>query len=91
MTIGSYDSSTAEGQVNPDFDKLVKAREKLVEVLKEVAKGEEGIREGVEEIGRDGLELSMGMSGDFVQAIKQGSSNVRVGSKIFGARPPRKP
>lgn len=35
------------------------------------------------------LELSMGMSSDFEQAIKQGSSCVRVGSSIFGARPPR--
>lgn len=35
------------------------------------------------------LTLSMGMSNDFVQAIKQGSDSVRVGSKIFGARPPK--
>lgn len=34
----------------------------------------------------DGLELSMGMSGDFEQAIEMGSTNVRVGSTIFGAR-----
>lgn len=33
------------------------------------------------------LELSMGMSGDFEAAIKAGSSSVRVGSSIFGARP----
>lgn len=33
------------------------------------------------------LELSMGMSNDFKEAIKQGSSSVRVGSSIFGARP----
>lgn len=33
------------------------------------------------------LVLSMGMSGDFVQALKQGSSSVRVGSRIFGERP----
>lgn len=32
------------------------------------------------------LELSMGMSNDYKQAIRQGSSNVRVGSAIFGAR-----
>ncbi|CAI5756643.1 unnamed protein product [Candida verbasci] len=32
------------------------------------------------------LELSMGMSNDFEQAIKQGSTSVRVGSSIFGAR-----
>ena len=32
------------------------------------------------------LELSMGMSGDYVQAIEKGATNVRVGSTIFGAR-----
>jgi uncharacterized pyridoxal phosphate-containing UPF0001 family protein len=31
-------------------------------------------------------ELSMGMSGDFEAAIAMGSTNVRVGSTIFGAR-----
>ena len=30
--------------------------------------------------------LSMGMSGDFLIAIKQGSNMIRVGSKIFGPR-----
>ena len=30
--------------------------------------------------------LSMGMSGDMEQAIAQGSTMVRVGSAIFGAR-----
>jgi len=29
---------------------------------------------------------SMGMSGDFEQAVEMGSTNVRVGSTIFGAR-----
>lgn len=33
------------------------------------------------------LETSMGMSNDYEQAIEQGSSNVRVGSSIFGSRP----
>jgi PLP dependent protein len=33
------------------------------------------------------VELSMGMSDDFEVAIKMGSTNVRVGSKIFGQRP----
>ena len=32
------------------------------------------------------LELSMGMSNDFSEAISMGSTNVRVGSSIFGAR-----
>ncbi|KAI8086010.1 YggS family pyridoxal phosphate enzyme [Halteromyces radiatus] len=33
------------------------------------------------------LELSMGMSGDYLQALKAGSTNIRVGTTIFGARP----
>jgi len=33
------------------------------------------------------MELSMGMSGDFDLAIELGSTSVRVGSAIFGARP----
>ena len=32
-------------------------------------------------------ELSMGMSGDFVPAIEEGATLVRVGSSIFGTRP----
>ncbi|KAK9813009.1 hypothetical protein WJX72_007395 [[Myrmecia] bisecta] len=32
------------------------------------------------------VELSMGMSGDFEQAVELGSTNIRVGSTIFGAR-----
>lgn len=36
---------------------------------------------------RNGLDgLSMGMSGDFETAIRQGATHVRVGSAIFGAR-----
>ena len=31
-------------------------------------------------------EISMGMSNDYMNAIKQGSTFIRVGSKIFGAR-----
>ena len=37
--------------------------------------------------GRNGLKgLSMGMSGDFEEAIAQGATHIRVGSAIFGAR-----
>jgi uncharacterized pyridoxal phosphate-containing UPF0001 family protein len=32
--------------------------------------------------------LSMGMSGDFETAIAMGATHVRVGSALFGARPP---
>ncbi|SCW03699.1 LAFE_0G16270g1_1 [Lachancea fermentati] len=35
------------------------------------------------------LKLSMGMSSDFKQAINQGTSEVRIGTDIFGSRPPR--
>ena len=35
------------------------------------------------------LELSMGMSEDFETAIRMGSDEVRVGSTIFGERPPK--
>jgi PLP dependent protein len=34
-------------------------------------------------------ELSMGMSHDFEVAVEEGATMVRVGSAIFGARPPR--
>jgi PLP dependent protein len=34
-------------------------------------------------------ELSMGMSGDYREAIAEGATIVRVGSAIFGERPPR--
>jgi len=33
-------------------------------------------------------ELSMGMSGDFEQGIAEGATIVRIGSSIFGSRPP---
>lgn len=41
-----------------------------------------------EKFGLTSLQLSMGMSGDYAQAIRQGSTSVRVGSSIFGSRPP---
>ncbi|EPR44033.1 protein of unknown function UPF0001 [Desulfovibrio sp. X2] len=34
-------------------------------------------------------ELSMGMTNDFVQAVEEGATLVRVGTRIFGERPPR--
>lgn len=37
-------------------------------------------------IPREAVQLSMGMSGDFEQAVQQGSNLVRVGSTIFGPR-----
>jgi PLP dependent protein len=53
------------------FDRLVSCREELSSHL-----GEDPST----------LTLSMGMSGDYVQAIERGSTSVRIGSTIFGAR-----
>lgn len=41
-----------------------------------------------EKYGTD-LKLSMGMSSDYEQAVMQGSSEIRIGSRIFGSRPPK--
>jgi hypothetical protein len=39
---------------------------------------------------RNGLaQLSMGMSADFEMAVQLGATHVRIGSALFGARPPR--
>ena len=41
----------------------------------------------IQELGLESpIELSMGMSSDYEEAIKAGSTNVRIGSTIFGAR-----
>lgn len=41
-----------------------------------------------EKFGLKDLQMSMGMSSDYEQALRQGSTAVRVGSDIFGPRPP---
>lgn len=39
--------------------------------------------------GRDLPEMSMGMSGDFEIAVEEGATLVRIGTALFGERPPR--
>lgn len=76
MTIGAIARSretTAENE-NEDFVCLRENRDWVAEQL------------GIE---ATELELSMGMSEDFEGAIVQGSDEVRVGSTIFGTRPPK--
>lgn len=46
------------------------------------------IREKMTDNQRDMTCLSMGMSGDFEDAIAQGATLVRVGTALFGPRPP---
>ncbi|XKL62191.1 hypothetical protein PGB90_002024 [Kerria lacca] len=70
MTIGKYGYDTSLGP-NPDFLSLVKSKETVCQELK---------------LPYSSVELSMGMSNDFEQAIELGSKNVRVGSSIFGFR-----
>lgn len=77
MTIGAIARSkatTAETE-NEDFECLGETRDRVAQELG---------------IAKEDLQLSMGMSSDFEGAIKQGSDEVRVGTGIFGDRPPRK-
>ncbi|GAA6035995.1 hypothetical protein JCM8097_005205 [Rhodosporidiobolus ruineniae] len=86
MTIGSFESSHAKGEPNPDFSSLCSTRTALVAALRDKPE----LKDALEQVESEGgLELSMGMSSDFEEAIEQGSTNVRVGSSLFGARPPK--
>ena len=70
MTIGMPDYTSRP----ENFECLREERKRVCDAL--------GLGEDYERA----LELSMGMSGDFENAIAMGSTNVRVGSTIFGAR-----
>ncbi|KAI5204741.1 hypothetical protein E4T39_03414 [Aureobasidium subglaciale] len=76
MTIGAIARSkaTTKETENEDFEQLRKVRDAVATQL------------GIEE---EKLELSMGMSSDFEAAVRQGSTEVRVGTTIFGERPAR--
>ena len=82
MTIGALGHSVASSSQqgdgpNPDFETLIQCRREVANFL------------DMDEIL---LELSMGMSNDYTEAISMGSTNVRIGSSIFGARNyPNKP
>lgn len=78
MTIGAIARSkaTTPENENEDFVCLRETRDRVVKELGLL--GEEAK-----------LELSMGMSEDFEGAIALGSDEVRVGTTIFGDRPPK--
>ncbi|KAJ5734273.1 hypothetical protein N7493_003059 [Penicillium malachiteum] len=78
MTIGAIARSkaTTPENENEDFVCLRETRDRIVEELGLVGDEAE-------------LELSMGMSSDFEGAIVMGSDQVRVGTTIFGDRPPK--
>jgi PLP dependent protein len=76
MTIGAIarsKASTPETE-NEDFTCLVQTRNEVAEGLG---------------IANEDLELSMGMSADWESAVAHGSNEVRIGSTIFGDRPPK--
>ncbi|XP_053657850.1 pyridoxal phosphate homeostasis protein [Anopheles marshallii] len=70
MTIGRFGHDYTAGP-NPDFGTLMKCHQDICSTFE---------RDPAD------LQVSMGMSDDFVQAIEAGSTIVRVGSSIFGAR-----
>lgn len=83
MTIGAIARSvdTTPENENEDFVRLREQRDLVTAELADLlaGRGEEAAP----------LELSMGMSEDFEGAIALGSSEVRVGSTIFGTRGPK--
>ncbi|KAI7788753.1 alanine racemase family protein [Diaporthe eres] len=85
MTIGAIARSvaTTPENENEDFVRLGEQRDLVAAELADLlaARGEGGEAQP--------LELSMGMSEDFEGAIALGSSEVRVGSTIFGTRGPK--
>ncbi|KAF7273194.1 hypothetical protein GWI33_014085 [Rhynchophorus ferrugineus] len=70
MTIGMFGYDLSKGP-NPDFLTLRKCKEDLCTELG---------------LNKSEVQLSMGMSNDFEHAIELGSTNVRVGTTIFGER-----
>jgi pyridoxal phosphate enzyme (YggS family) len=90
MTIGAIERSqqTTDSGENEDFERLKETRDVLQRWLtKEFAQLPESKRWGRADDHQ--LVLSMGMSSDFEAAIKAGSDIVRVGTGIFGSRPPK--
>jgi len=82
MTIGSIEQSTSV-EDNEDFTRLTET----ATILEGLLQNDEEGKNGSVNWGIDGkLELSMGMSADFEQAIRAGAGTVRVGSAIFGQR-----
>ncbi|XP_009991552.1 PREDICTED: proline synthase co-transcribed bacterial homolog protein [Chaetura pelagica] len=70
MTIGSVGHDLSKGP-NPDFQMLLSLRQEVCDKLN---------------LPVEKVELSMGMSTDFQHAVEVGSTNVRIGSTIFGER-----
>lgn len=48
-----------------------------------------GISDRLRAVAPDATDISAGMSGDFVEAIAEGATHLRIGTAITGERPPR--
>lgn len=70
--MGMASFTSAQNQISQEFKNLYEIFKQL---QKEFFQGQNHFKE-----------ISMGMSGDYQLAIEQGSTMVRVGSKIFGGR-----
>ncbi len=55
-------------------------------VLRQVFRGARDAREMLRAAGHPAEELSMGMSGDYLIAVEEGATMVRLGTVLFGAR-----
>ncbi|CAG8525254.1 699_t:CDS:2 [Paraglomus brasilianum] len=73
MTIGAADWEPSHGP-NPYFRILAQCRDEVKEQVKQ--------KNGIE----IDLKLSMGMSDDLQEALEAGSTEIRIGTAIFGAR-----
>ena len=51
--------------------------------------GARAARDVLRQVGHPAAELSMGMSGDFEVAAEEGATLIRLGTALFGERPPR--
>ncbi|HET7583431.1 MAG TPA: YggS family pyridoxal phosphate-dependent enzyme [Gemmatimonadaceae bacterium] len=54
--------------------------------LRQVFAGARAARERLRAAGHPATELSMGMSGDYVVAVEEGATMIRLGTVLFGAR-----
>ncbi|HUY58005.1 MAG TPA: YggS family pyridoxal phosphate-dependent enzyme [Candidatus Micrarchaeaceae archaeon] len=90
-------SGFAAGRLEQEFPRLLELEGIEVEGLMTVAnpvqpeRAFSACRELLDRLGevsgRHLTTLSMGMSGDFQAAIAEGSTEVRIGSRLFGSRP----
>lgn len=81
MTMAPYSENPEEAR--PFFRRLRELRDSLEERYRDCFVGPDG---PLRNDGKHGLDLSMGMSGDFEMAVQEGATMVRIGTAIFGEK-----